>query len=209
MALPTISKRPQPTQARSQIRVQKILDTAKALLVEEGYEEMNIQKLSRKANITAPSVYRYFPNKRSIIATFADVFLEAQTQAIHFCLEKSLRGMDWKDVIHTFMIMLCQGMRQEEWIYPAQLAIRSDRFLKEVHEELLDTIADRFTLLFRSFGIKLSDDDIFRVSRIVILLLDAYMLALGRLEPENQTATINEFKIVVLAYIAPHVPPKK
>ena len=209
MAQPTISKRPQPTQERSQIRVQKILHTAKELLIEEGYEEMNVQKLSRKAGITAPSIYRYFPNKRAIIATFADVFLESQTQAIHFCLEKSLRGMNWKDVIHTFMIMLCEGMRQEPWIYPAQLAIRSDRFLKEVHEELIDRIADIFILLFRSFGTNLPDDAIFRVSRMVILLLDAYMLALGRLEPENQEATIDEFKVVIVAYITPHVPQKK
>lgn len=205
----TVSNRPQPTQSRSQKRVQKILESAKDLLVEEGYEQMNIQKLSRKAGITAPSVYRYFPNKRAIIATFANVFLESQKQAIHHCLEKSLRGMHWKDVISTFMFLLSEGMKQETWISPAQLAIRSDRHLSEVHEDLINKIADLFTLLLRSFGLQTSDIEIFRISRMVILLLDSYMLALGRITYDQYQQTTANFAEVILVYLDPHVPQKK
>lgn len=202
------SNRPSPAQERSQKRVKAILEGAKEVLVEEGYEEMSIQKLSRKAKITAPSIYRYFPNKRAIIATFADVFLESQTQAIHFCLEKSLRGMPWKDVIQTFMILLSEGLKQEKWISPAQLAIRSDRGLRDVHENLIDNITDRFTLLFRSFGCTQADDELFEHARMTILLLDAYMLALDRLEEEEYPKAIGQFKEVIVSYLQNHIPQK-
>ena len=202
------SARPQPSQERSQKRVQKILEAAKDLLVEEGYEEMSIQKLSRKAKITAPSIYRYFPNKRAIIATFADVFLESQTQAIHFCLEKSLRGMAWQEVIHTFMLLLCEGLKQEHWISPAQLAIRSDRGLRDVHEKLIDDIADRFTLLFRSFGCTQSDTELFDIARMLVLLLDAFMLALARLSLEEYPKTISNFNEAISSYLKNHIPKK-
>jgi len=202
------TSRPNPSQERSQKRVQSILEAAKSLLIEEGYEEMSIQKLSRKAQITAPSIYRYFPNKRAIIATFADVFLEAQTQSIHFCLEKSLRGMSWEDVIHTFMVLLSESMKKERWISPAQLAIRCDRGLQEVHEKLLDDIADRFTLLFRSFGCKQPDHELFTLTRMLVLLLDAFMLALGRLSEKEYPQAINEFKEVIVSFYQNHIPQK-
>ena len=202
------SHRPQPSQERSQKRVQNILEAAKFLLIEEGYEEMSIQKLSRKAKITAPSIYRYFPNKRAIIATFADVFLELQTQSIHFCLEKSLRGMSWEDVIQTFMTLLSEGVKKESWISPAQLAIRSDRGLKEVHENLIDNIADRFTLLFRSFGCTQSDQNLFVIARMLVLLLDAFMLALERLTEEEYPNALKNFKEVIISYLQNHIPRK-
>ena len=202
------TRRPHPSQERSQKRVQSILEAAKILLIEEGYEEMSIQKLSRKAKITAPSIYRYFPNKRAIIATFADVFLEAQTQSIHFCLEKSLRGMVWEDVIHTFMVLLSEEMKKEKWISPAQLAIRCDRGLRDVHEKLLDDIADRFTLLFRSFGCKQPDHELFSLARMLVLLLDAFMLAFGRIPEEEYAQSINSFQEVIVSFFRNHIPEK-
>lgn len=204
----TQKNRPNPSQDRSQKRVQKLLEAAKDLLIEEGYEDMSIQKLSRKAKITAPSIYRYFPNKRAIIATFADVFLEAQTQAIHLCLEKSLRGMDWQNVIHTFMVLLSEGMKNEKWIAPAQLAIRCDRGLRDVHEQLINDIADRFTLLFRSFRCTQPDDELFALTRMLVLLLDAFMLALGRITEEEHPRAIDEFKAVIVSFYQNHIPQK-
>ena len=201
-----MNKRPKPSQVRSHQRVQSILDSAKLLLIDEGYEEMSIQKLSRKAKVTAPSIYRYFPNKRAIIATFADTFLETQTKAIHFCLEKSLRGMHWEDVLHTFMSLLSESVRQEKWLSPAQLAIRSDRGLREVHENLLDNIADQFTLLFRSFGCKQSDDDLFTLCRMLVLLLDAFMLSLDRITEDAYPLAIESFKEVIVSHFRNHIP---
>ena len=116
--------------------------------------------------------------------------------------------MAWEDVIHTFMLLLSEGMKKEQWISPAQLAIRCDRGLREVHEKLLDDIADRFTLLFRSFGCAQPDDELFKLTRMLVLLLDAFMLALERITEEEYPNAIDEFKAVIISYYKNHIPQK-
>ena len=198
--------KPKPLQNRSQARVETILETAKELLIELGYEDLNIQKLAKKANIQAPSIYRYFPNKRAIIATFADVFRDGQFQVIDYCLELKLRGSSWQDVMRNFMFLLSKILIDEKWIAPAHLAIRLDRGLKDRHERLLDEIAERFVLLLRSFNIQLSDEQFFTKARMLVLILDAYMLALERVEPEEYIRIQKEFEEVVFAFLRTHIP---
>ena len=201
--------RPQPSQARSQERVNIVLATAKDLLVEIGYEDMNIQTIAKRAEVTAPSIYRYFPNKRAIISTFADVFIEAQGKKIQHSLELSLRGTPWKEVISSLLLLLRTAMVKEPWICPAQLAIRSDRYLRDRHEMLLDHFAERFSLLLRSFGIQLPDEKHFRVSRMLVLLFDSYMLAIGRSTTQKHPQTQNDFEEVIFAFLKLYMKPQK
>ena len=97
-------------------------------------------------------------------------------------------------------------MTDEQWIAPAQLAIRSDRGLQERHEQLIDQIAERFVLLLRSFGIHLSDEQLFRKSRTLILVLDSYMLSLQRVSLSEHALIQKEFEEVVFAFLEKYVP---
>ncbi len=54
--------RKQPQQARSGITIQRVLEEAELLLVEQGMDGFNINVLAQRAGVGVRAIYRYFPN---------------------------------------------------------------------------------------------------------------------------------------------------
>lgn len=63
--------RRQPVQARSAKTFNHILDTAIVVLEETGWEGFSTNLLAERAGIGIQTLYRYFPNKLSVVATLA------------------------------------------------------------------------------------------------------------------------------------------
>ena len=53
-------------QQKRAVMVSRILDTARAIMREEGVAALSIQELARRMNIRAPSLYNYFASKSEI-----------------------------------------------------------------------------------------------------------------------------------------------
>ena len=47
-------------------REDRILDAAQEFIAEKGYAAMNMDELAARAEITKPTLYRYFPSKEDI-----------------------------------------------------------------------------------------------------------------------------------------------
>lgn len=63
--------RAKPSQARSAATFDHILATALVLLEEEGWDGFSTNVLADRAGIGIQTLYRYFPNKLSVVATLA------------------------------------------------------------------------------------------------------------------------------------------
>lgn len=61
-----------PTQARSKKTYDHILATAAAVLEDVGWDGLTTNLVAQRAGVGIQSLYRYFPNKLSIVATIAD-----------------------------------------------------------------------------------------------------------------------------------------
>ncbi len=61
-----------PTQARSKKTFDHILATAAAVLEDVGWDGLTTNLVAQRAGVGVQSLYRYFPNKLSIVATLAD-----------------------------------------------------------------------------------------------------------------------------------------
>lgn len=64
--------RSRPNQARSRATFEKILVTAAELLEEVGWDGFNTNLLAERSGYRVSAVYRYFPNKLSVISTLAE-----------------------------------------------------------------------------------------------------------------------------------------
>ena len=63
--------RRQPRQARSQERVNRILQVAQALFVSEGYSTTTTNQIAAQANVPIGSLYQFFPDKAAILQALA------------------------------------------------------------------------------------------------------------------------------------------
>lgn len=71
-----------PQQARSQQRVELILEAAKQLILEKGCARLKMTDIAVQADITVGSIYQYFPNKNAIIAGLGEHYLKANHRGI-------------------------------------------------------------------------------------------------------------------------------
>ena len=70
------SLRRTPQQARSQQRVEEILQAASDLLIEEGYEGLTTSAIAKRAGISVGSLYQFFANKEAVLQALAERYLE-------------------------------------------------------------------------------------------------------------------------------------
>lgn len=68
--------RARPTQKRSAQTFDMILETSIHILEEEGWDGFNTNLVAERAGIGIQTLYRYFPNKLSIVATLAQNAIE-------------------------------------------------------------------------------------------------------------------------------------
>lgn len=66
-----VADRRLPEQGRSRQRVERVLDRAADLIAEAGVDGMTMSALADAADVSLPSVYRYFSSKQAIVESLA------------------------------------------------------------------------------------------------------------------------------------------
>ncbi len=69
---PAITPRKLPKQDRSKVTVEAILEATTRILVEEGYDRANTNRIAERAGISIGSLYQYFPNKESLMTALME-----------------------------------------------------------------------------------------------------------------------------------------
>jgi AcrR family transcriptional regulator len=60
-----------PTQERSRLRVERILDAAATLVVRDGVDALTTQEIARGAGVPVASIYQYFADKEDVLLALA------------------------------------------------------------------------------------------------------------------------------------------
>lgn len=93
-----VKQRKKPTQSRSKFTVDAILEASTHILLRDGYEKFNTNKIAERAGVSIGSLYQYFPNKKSLIVALwqnnADKLREKLIEAF-----KTSEGLPLKDAI--------------------------------------------------------------------------------------------------------------
>jgi AcrR family transcriptional regulator len=71
-----------PRQARAIKTYESILEAAAALLIDVGVERISTNLIAERAGITVPGLYRYFPNKYSILNALGSRLMDRQNAVL-------------------------------------------------------------------------------------------------------------------------------
>jgi AcrR family transcriptional regulator len=71
-----------PLQERSRQTYESILAAAAALLEEVGVERLSTNLICKRAQLTPPALYRYFPNKYALLQELGSRLMQAQDEAV-------------------------------------------------------------------------------------------------------------------------------
>lgn len=74
--------RKRPSQSRSKLLVDAIIQACRQVLTEEGAERLTTNRIAEVAGVTIGSLYQYFPNKEAILANLLSEDIAATTDQI-------------------------------------------------------------------------------------------------------------------------------
>lgn len=72
------SKRTEPNQKRSQRTNDQILTAAAELLGNVGFEKLSTNMICKRAGLTPPALYRYYPNKYAVLKALGEQLMARQ-----------------------------------------------------------------------------------------------------------------------------------
>ena len=79
---PNTAKRTAPNQKRSQQTLDRILVAAADLLEEIGFERLSTNLICKRAGLTPPALYRYFPNKYAVLKELGERLMIRQNELL-------------------------------------------------------------------------------------------------------------------------------
>ncbi len=89
-----------PSQARGKERVRVILAAALRLFSERGIEDVTTNDIASAANIPIGSLYRYYPNKESIIVALTELYVDDITHTFASIAQHAfLPYLSWDEVL--------------------------------------------------------------------------------------------------------------
>lgn len=86
----------------------RIKDAASALLIEEGYESLTMNKIAAKAGVAVGSLYHYYASKEELFFTFYSNFddlLKEKRNEVHFSSPiEAIRSVSYASAVSSFLL---------------------------------------------------------------------------------------------------------
>jgi len=136
-----------PRQARAKRTYESILSAAAELLVEVGVERISTNLVAERAGITVPALYRYFPNKYSVLNALGAVVMDHQNTVFQSWFERHLTSGDPQDLLNNVQDLLRETYevtRDEPAGLEIVQALRAVAPLREVRLQSHRIVSDQF-----------------------------------------------------------------
>lgn len=115
-----VELRKAPKQQRAQQTVDRIIQTATDLIIENGMENLSTNKIASASNINISSIYQYFPNKEAIITAIVENNTQKMIEVMDDALEE-LTDLPIKEVTIRWLNAAIDFYRSSEGLYPEML----------------------------------------------------------------------------------------
>jgi AcrR family transcriptional regulator len=103
--------RTEPVQQRSAQRVSRLLDTAAALIDEEGIDALTTSEVASRSGSSVGVVYRYFPNIQSLLRALAARNLARFSETMYNGL--GIDGVAWSEIVDIAIDTFIEFNRSE------------------------------------------------------------------------------------------------
>ncbi len=201
-----IEPRRLPSQARSRERVDRILDAAAQLLIEEGYDAVKTNHVARMAGVSIGSIYQFFPNRYAIFHALAVRYMDRISDVLLSHLGAGAPERPWEEVIDEVIDILAGIWRSEPAFLAVWMAIQNTAELRESDAHYNKIFVDDILVNYMARILPgLEPERRAAVGRIVFetsqRLLDHSMSGRGG----QNAMVISELKLLLNSYLRRHM----
>lgn len=126
------NSRRQPAQERSKKRVESILGAARSLIAEKGCTRLKIHEIANRADVTAASIYQYFPSKNSITLELARQVLEESFERMQNNLPAAHRKEEVFEVVRGLIEQWYQMHLHDPALQDVMVSVSADKAMHDL-----------------------------------------------------------------------------
>lgn len=124
--------RRQPAQQRSRERLDRILEVAQQLIAEKGSEHVRMSEIAELAEISIGSLYQYFPDKRAIVRTLAELYADESRRCVREALDAVQDKAQLLDAFASLVDQYYEIVMDKPVMRDISSALRSDKELMNI-----------------------------------------------------------------------------
>ena len=161
------ARRALPQQARSRATVEQIFQTSLKLLEECGVDAFNTNLLAERAGLSPRAIYRYFPNKWTILIALAERVRQHEREWIGD-LSGLTTGDDWRETLRHAIFDYYDAAARETGYRALRAASELTPELREHDRQANLAVQKELSIGLRSLGAMADDIEIDALSCVVI-----------------------------------------
>ena len=187
-----------PVQERSRLRFDQILDAAGAELAEVGWHRFTMESVGMRTNGSIGSVYRYFPNKLSLIAAF----LDSQNEQLPRVFETPADGArPFEDVVQDMIDEYAAAMRRTPGMVAVGRAAMVDHEAHQLFRGALDPVRQWMTGALRQRLPTIEDACLEDIGAALVLLVESLLLFSNQPDAPSREAILREMPLILRGYM--------
>lgn len=198
--------RKQPQQSRSRETMQRVLEEAEALLIEQGVDGFNTNVLADRAKVGVRAIYRYFPNKWAILVELVDRSYAREREWVgHLGALKP--GDDWRSAVDRMIDGFYAGASASPSYGVLRAACQVSPQLREVDARNVARFETDVADTLRALGMTIAADRQRIIAQIIIEISGRLIdLALKAEDRCDAALLLGELKRMLHDLLAPHLP---
>jgi AcrR family transcriptional regulator len=205
---PATTPRKLPKQSRSRFTVEAILQATTHILVEEGYDKANTNRIAERAGISIGSLYQYFPNKEALMTALMEQHAQEMAELVETKLDRL-----FDSPLEIAIPEIITAVVAAHAINPRLHQVLSDEIPRSERSPQMQQANERITELLRAYLERWRDRiqpqnidlTVFILSRTVDSLCHAAVIEYPNFVRDSQFET--EVSNLLLAYLTKSLEP--
>jgi AcrR family transcriptional regulator len=190
----------QPLQKRALKTINKLLDASAQLLADKGYEGLNTNLVAELAGVNISTLYRYFPNKESLLE---NLFKRLNEQQINMVREKLANNPNRDDRVGQIIDALIAMMITQPWMLAVKDAMNASPQLRELQsssqQAMIDTVISQIPPDLG--GPKVSGKQQQAVLRLLLEMFGNGVQLAVNTPKKERSAIVKEIKRMINSYL--------
>lgn len=192
-----------PTQQRSRERVDRILDTAAAIVGAEGIDGLKVSEIARQAGVPLGTVYQFFARKDDIVYALAERFVASFEEVLTGVLTQQDAVPHWRELVDLLLDTYAEHYRSQPALRELWIDARFDpEFLGADHEQNNTRFAATVAALMAEHAL-VDEQQLTLMVYVTWEACQALLETAFRADPDGDAAIIEQTKVLAVRYLAP------
>jgi len=200
--------RAKPNRTKGEETAARILEATGMLLETQGYDALNTNRIAQAAGINIATLYKYYPNKQSILIAMTKRNRGDWLEAVGQSVASVGAGTDWRTTLEAIMDFAAQRRINQPGGKAMRLAMRISPELQPFDREETEVTASFLSkLLVERGGLEPTYAD--QVARVAVEIGTSILdLSLFDQSPGDEVI-LAEAKAAICRYLEPHLSPNR